>query len=304
MTRILDQNFKPLILQINLVGLLFDDLGLSIDTNYLSPASRKAMLSPNFRSDEECVKAGQPFADFRQTMFFYFASQFGDLDCSITNFAVGKITYALSLLISSNFTLRERFFAAYGGPIPAITQMLLNIFRTGQLADGHLLADYFVYESSFDKIRQASLTRSFLHSRTVDRIDMYLKHIVLWFTMLDRLDNQSKLGYFENYVQLKKVAICSNSTISFPGLIIDNNTAYWYKSCERLELDLKKNLQMISASLDSKLYTFDDFEGIDEWKHHDWSAYKETVDVNELLRQLLHFIFACQDPDGDCQKVE
>ena len=122
--------------------------------------------------------------------------------------------------------LKARFYKAYDGSVLVITQILLNLFKTGQLTDGNLMAKYVVNETCFDKIAEPGLTSSFKNMRTPMYVNMNLKYIVLWFMMLNRIDNQPKINYFNNYVQLKKVPICSNSTIYFSGLIIDNNTAY------------------------------------------------------------------------------
>ena len=190
-------------------------------SHLLDQEKEKFCSSPDSETDQEVIRPEPYHYSIRNAMHYGFANQFGYF-ANFENFPVAKITYVVSLLIATLPEVRVKFFDNYDGPIPAITQYLINEFRIGVLKSGDILVDYHWRKEYFISITECELTNTFLNMTSNYDLQKNVPFIIAWLVLLNKLDHQSnnEKRYFTNYVKLDKVQLYSSELLSLPGLCI------------------------------------------------------------------------------------
>lgn len=278
--------------QVNVSNSLIRKHGFIVNDTHVPEEKKGAFNGLEGETDEQVERPTSYHEDIRYHMSLTFSGRFKNFGAS--GFPVAKITYVAGLLIAIDPYLRVKFFDNYDGPVPGIVQFLLNSLRIGILKDGSILTTYERTQECLNSITECKLSYSFLNMTTDYNVGNNLPDLIAWFVALKKLDYKqgNKERYFDHYVPLKRVPIYSNEILSLPGLCIKGSKAFWYRSCQSVDVSFKKQCQMISLSLKNSLHSHlldeDVFESMLTEEY-----FVENVSLDVLKRDLLPFILTC-----------
>ena len=177
--------------------------------------------------------------EVKEVMYSNFHDTFSIL-CSKEIIPITMTTFVLSALIATNNILREKFYASYFGKVPAVTQFLLNCFRTNSIFmynNHYRLFDFELDAGWHCSISSLAFGSTLFDVKYLEKNEQGFLKLIKWFQLIEKYCAKDCL-FFKNFVTLQKTPMFSLDSISL-GLFNYEILDFYISSIVKKNLALK-----------------------------------------------------------------
>ena len=204
---------------------------------------------------------------------------------------IGIITFVLSAFIAIDIDWRTRFYSAFNGDVPAITQCLLNTIRLGSISKSSYLIKLGIKESEYEYQHGKRLYRTFFDPEFLSSQKGF-GILLLWFTLLEKHSKSSDYPYF-GFVKLDKVSILSSDPVILCNLSARDEKVFWKRNAHfnSLSEQEREAYLLLCIGLDGCLGNW-----MEKADYLDGSYNSVSFESSEITKKIVDFILSgCKD---------
>ena len=222
-------------------------------------------------------------------------------DHHFTELPILLITYVFAVSIAIDLDLRSQFYTHYQGKVPAFFQFCLNSIRIGCLNDLTIYALELdmVYNDMIEIVGYPYILM-FEDMKKSENLPI----ILAWFFLLERYFSSNNL-YFSNLVDLERVPLVSNGSLTLTG--INGTNAKFLTSSVVENSDLKEKYKLLTKCLNAQILK-DEYpskrEALEAHKIDPVEICQEDEAEKKLASSLIAFVMHCSVDDLPKQKSD